>query len=66
MFLNSRRVPIATKGKDHIQLVLKKENGQAEQTQAEAIISGKGYIIIADKQGGFSIRRCRESFWGNL
>ena len=66
MILHSRRVPISTNGKDHIQVLLRKENTPVEQQQTEAVIAGRGYIIIADKQGGFSIRRCKERFWGNL
>ena len=57
---------MSTKGKKHIQLALKKENAHDEDFSTEVVMSGEGYIVIPDEQGGFSIQQAKKNCWGNL
>ena len=58
---------MSTVGHDHVQLALKKEKAQEKtQPQIETVIKDNGYIVIADKWGGFSIQRAKKCFLGNL
>ena len=57
---------MSTQGKKHIQLTLKKENAHEESPSPEAVMSGEGYIVIPDEQGGFSIQQAKKNCWGNL
>ena len=58
---------MSTMGKDHIQLVLTKENAQEKTLpQMETVIQDRGYIVIADAGGGFSIQQGKKNLLGNV